>query len=239
MTDHSGLEDRLRRLGGRPIDPSVASQHLTAIASVAPSRTTTLGQRLRVGAAFAAGILIGGTGLASAGALGPAQGVAHDALGQVGISVPDDEGKGGKKARYNGPECTDAEGNPIEDLKNHGQYVRSQEKGDRSAAAQSNCGKPLPSVVPGGAAEQPADEGQDPAKQADKDAREAEKDARKAEPPPSTVPDARPDHAGPPSTVERPGKGQGRAVERPDNGPAPEDVGGGRSQRGGTGGGTD
>jgi hypothetical protein len=245
MTDHSDpIEDRLRRLGGQPIDPSLASQHLTAIAAVTPSRTTTFGQRLRVGAAFAAGLLIGGTGLASAGALGPAQGVAHDALGQVGINVPDDDGNGAdtseKKARYSGPECTDAEGNPVADIKNHGQYVRSQPKGDRSEAAQSDCGKPVQSVDSGVSGESNDDAAKtDAEKQAEKDARTAEQEQRKATPPPSTVPDARPDDAGPPTTVEKPGKGSGPANDAPGHGSAPDDAGKGRGQKDGSGASTD
>jgi len=51
----------------------------------------------------------------------------------------------GPVARYSGPECGDGE------LTNHGQYVSSQPKDgeSRSAAAQSDCGKPLTSVGDG------------------------------------------------------------------------------------------
>ena len=228
MTDHRDpIEERLRRLGGQPVDPSLASQHLTAMAMVAPGGAP-LGRRLRVGAAFLAGLLVGGTGLASAGALGPAQGVAHSALGRVGINVPDDDGD--KKPRHNGPECTDADGNPIPDLRNHGQYVRSQAKGDRSEAAQSDCGKPVQAVDSDDVSGEPTDEGKDAEKQAEKDARKAEQEQRKSDPPPSTVPAARPADAGPPTTVTKPGKAEGHSGESPGNG----SEGQGRGQHGGS-----
>ena len=81
-------------------------------------------------AALAAGLVAGSVGLASAGAL-PAgtQQVAHTALGAVGVDVP-------RAERYQGPECG---GN----VKNHGQYVRSQPKEKRAEASASRCGKPL------------------------------------------------------------------------------------------------
>ena len=86
--------------------------------------------RLKVVAAFAVGLLAGTTGLASAGALPDgAQEAAHHAFGVVGVTVPHGD-------RYQGPEC----GGPV---KNHGQYVRSQPKGQRAQAAASRCGKPL------------------------------------------------------------------------------------------------
>jgi hypothetical protein len=91
---------------------------------------------LRVAAAFFAGLMIGGTGLAAANAL-PAsmQSVAHTTLSKVGVNVPPGhdrvtEGCG-----------TDTNGQPF---KNHGQYVKAH-KGD-SAAGQSDCGKPKVSL---------------------------------------------------------------------------------------------
>lgn len=241
MTEHSdhrvdelSIEDRLRRLGGQPVDPSLASQHLTAMADVAPARAP-FGRRLRVGAALVAGLLVGGTGLASAGALGPAQGVAHSALGRVGISVPDHD-------RHNGPECTDEDGNPIADLKNHGQYVRSQAKGDRSAAAKSNCGKKVKAVDPAADTESTeAEDGEKTAEekaqqQAEKDARKAEQEARekgRSESPPSTVPDQRPADAGPPPASDRPGKAAGHSGETPGNGPGPDVESNGRGPKAG------
>src|SRR5207249_3594816 len=58
-----------------------------------------------------------------------AQEAAHHALGVVGVTVPHGD-------RYQGPECGGT-------VKNHGQYVRSQPKGQRAEAAASRCGKPV------------------------------------------------------------------------------------------------
>ncbi|HET6963414.1 MAG TPA: hypothetical protein VFH58_01495 [Acidimicrobiales bacterium] len=136
MDEHDPLIERLRGLGRGRIDPAVAGRHLGAMAGVR-SRTGRF-VKLKVGAAFAAGLVFGGTGLASAGVL-PAsvQDAAHGALSQVGVSVP--RGHSGQNghgpARYNGPECA---GGPYA---NHGQYVRAH-KSDPNAGA-SRCGKPI------------------------------------------------------------------------------------------------
>jgi hypothetical protein len=64
--------------------------------------------------------------------------------GTTGTTLPDhaSEPDPSSAARYSGPECGDG------DTTNHGQYVSSQPKGgeSRSAAAQSDCGKPVSSV---------------------------------------------------------------------------------------------
>jgi hypothetical protein len=122
--EHDDLERRLTALGQHPLPPGLASQHLTRIATEGrPSRWSS---KLRVGAAFLAGLLIGGSGLAAAGALpDPVQHAAHEALGSVGVDVPDPE-------RYHGDECGD------EVKRNHGAYVR-----DDHALAQTGCGKPV------------------------------------------------------------------------------------------------
>ena len=81
--------------------------------------------KLRVAAVFLAGLLVGGSGLAAAGALpDSAQHAAHQAFDRVGIDVPDPE-------RYHGPECGE------EIKRNHGAYVR-----DDHSLATSRCGKP-------------------------------------------------------------------------------------------------
>lgn len=82
-----------------------------------------------VAAAGVVGFLAGGTGLAAAGTLpDPAQDVAHDVLGAVGVNVP---------------RSTDGcpEGRAY---RNHGEYVAEVEAagGDAGAAARSDCGKP-------------------------------------------------------------------------------------------------
>jgi hypothetical protein len=128
MNENEDLTQRLRALGEQAVDPRVAAGHLAAM--TAPRRSWFAAHRVRTAGAFLAGLLIGGTGLATAGALpGPVQNVAHTTLGAVGVNVPGAD-------RHQGPECGGT-------VKNHGQYVKSQPKGQRSAAAKSPCGKPL------------------------------------------------------------------------------------------------
>jgi hypothetical protein len=124
MDEHDDLRQRLRAFGTQPVDAARQSADLTAMAGVRP--VGLLGSKLRLAAAFLAGLLIGSTGLAAADALpDPAQHVAHSVLDRVGGDVPDPE-------RYHGAEC----GTEAKD--NHGAYVRD----DRSLA-QSDCGKPV------------------------------------------------------------------------------------------------
>lgn len=129
MDDTDPLAERLRDLGRRPVDPATASQHLTAMAS-AGSRPRTW-TRAKVGAAFFAGLLVGGTGLASAGALpGSVQDAAHTTLAQVGVQVPDGHGPTRSTVGCGGVT-----------YKNHGQFVKAQK--DKAAAAAQPCGKPV------------------------------------------------------------------------------------------------
>lgn len=127
MDEAGELERRLRALGRHPIDPGRSAQDLTAIAALArppAARTGFFASKVRVAAAFLAGLLVGSTGLAAADVLpDPAQHVAHRVLAQVGVDVPDPD-------RYHGPECGP------EPKRNHGAYVR-----DDHALAQSDCGK--------------------------------------------------------------------------------------------------
>lgn len=130
MDEHDDLHARLRRLGTAPIEPRRQAADLLAMADVATSpRSRTrgfLGSKVRLAAAFLAGLLLGSTGLAAADALpDPAQHVAHNVLARVGVDVPNPE-------RYHGPECG------AEVQKNHGGYVR-----DDHALASSDCGKPV------------------------------------------------------------------------------------------------
>jgi hypothetical protein len=133
MDEHDRLVERLRTFGRRSIAPDVSDRHLGAMrgAQVRAPRFV----KLKVGVAFAAGLTLGGTGLASAGVLpAPVQSAAHGALAQVGVSVPNGH-TGHGPARYNGPECT---GGPYA---NHGQYVRSHPSDPN--AGSSRCGKPV------------------------------------------------------------------------------------------------
>ena len=131
--DHQDVVERLRALGQQPVEPALASAHLTAMAGGRPG--TRGWTRLKVGGAFLAGLLLGGTGLASAGALpDPVQQAAHSALRQVGIDVPPGHD------RYDGPECgKDANGQAF---RNHGQYVKAN-KANNPEAGKSRCGKPV------------------------------------------------------------------------------------------------
>jgi hypothetical protein len=123
------LEARIRRLGELPLDPEVVTTHLAAMAEL-PARARFRFGWKAVAAAAVAGFLAGSTGLAAAGTLpDPAQDVAHDVLGAVGIDVP--------RSTEGCPEGTA--------FRNHGEYVSSVEAagGDVEAAARSECGMPL------------------------------------------------------------------------------------------------
>lgn len=116
---------------------------MLARATPAPRGSWRRSSRLKVASALAAGFVLGSVGLASAGTLpGPAQDLAHTALGAVGVKVPPGHD------RYNGPECGGT-------YANHGQYVRAH-KGD-PAAGRSPCGKPNASLNGVGADEPDAD----------------------------------------------------------------------------------
>jgi len=128
------LEQRLRALGGIPVDPALEHRHLAAMAAVGPDPAATERKRWRftwraVAAAAVVGFLAGSTGLAAAGSLpDPAQDVAHDVLDAVGIDVPrSTEG------------CPEGRA-----YRNHGHYVSEVEAagGDVEAAAHSACGMP-------------------------------------------------------------------------------------------------
>lgn len=134
MDEHDPTIERLRALGRAPVTAERQHADLVVLASLSSrARRPWLASKVRVAAAFLAGLLIGSTGLAAADALpDPAQHVAHTVLGRVGVQVPDPE-------RYHGPECGP------EVRKNHGGYVR-----DDHTLAQTDCGKKL---KPAGAGE--------------------------------------------------------------------------------------
>ena len=85
------LTSRLRSLGDEPVPPAISAAHLTAMSSVGAgaARAPRRFSRAAVGLAALTGFLVGGSGLAMAGALpGPAQGAAADVLAQVGVEAP-------------------------------------------------------------------------------------------------------------------------------------------------------
>jgi hypothetical protein len=132
-TGHEGLIDRLGGLA-RPIHPARQASDLAAMTAAAAPRTGLFASKVRIAAAFLAGLLLGSTGLAAADVLpDPAQHVAHQVLDRVGVQVPDPE-------RYHGPEC----GSEVK--RNHGAYVR-----DDHALATTDCGKPAGAGARGGA----------------------------------------------------------------------------------------
>lgn len=131
------LEGRLRRLGQAPIAPEVEATHRHSIArAVSRPLRARFGWKA-VALASLAGFFAGSTALAAAGSLpAPAQDVAHDTLGAVGISVP--------RSTEGCPEGTS--------YRNHGEYVSAvgASGGDVLAAAHSDCGKPVHSGKGGG-----------------------------------------------------------------------------------------
>jgi hypothetical protein len=144
-SEHADLTARLQSLGQTPVEPALASAHLTAMANVQIGRTPRPVRarfvRSRVVAAFAAGLLLGGTSLASAGVLGATpQNTVADAAAHVGVDLP-----GGTPRSIEG--CG---GNTY---KNHGQFV--SQGGD----PHSQCGKPLKSAGKAGKAGKAAKSG--------------------------------------------------------------------------------
>lgn len=121
--------ERLGALGRVPVDPVVQACHLTAMAGVRRS-ASRLG-RVKLAAAFAAGLVLGGTGLASAGVLGETpQNTVADVAAHIGINLP-----GGTTRATEGCDGTTYE--------NHGQFVR--DGGDPHAP----CGKPTVATTAG------------------------------------------------------------------------------------------
>ncbi len=91
LDPQTDLTDRLHALGAQPVDPSLQSQHLTAMAGVRGGSVfrTALATRLKIGAGVAAGFLLGATGLTTVGAMGPLQTIAADVVEAVApVDVP-------------------------------------------------------------------------------------------------------------------------------------------------------
>jgi hypothetical protein len=131
MNEHDDLVARLGRLAQEPVDPAVASRHLTAMAGAPAARARRRGgfARPKLVAAFVAGLVLGGTGLASAGVLGDSvQNRVADTAAHVGVDLP-----GGTQRSTDG--CGTSSHTAT-----HGDFVSNG--GD----PHSNCGKPLSSV---------------------------------------------------------------------------------------------
>jgi hypothetical protein len=153
MRDDFELDDeltrRLRSLGTFPIDSATQSRHLTAMAeaAAAPRLMATFGQRLRVAAALVIGFMLGTTGLASAGALGPMQPIAATAIeAATPFSVP-----GGHEDDAGTPRYREGCDESVT-FKNRGSYLKAvrakygKESAELEAAKASDCGKPLVSL---------------------------------------------------------------------------------------------
>lgn len=83
------LTRRLSELGTRPVPPGTSARHLAAMAGIGIRREPRRFGRVAVGLAAATGFLLGGSGLAMAGALPTAaQDFAAEALAQVGVDAP-------------------------------------------------------------------------------------------------------------------------------------------------------
>jgi hypothetical protein len=132
---------RIGALGHPEVDSRVASQHLTAMAAAGRRPASRFG-RAKVVAAFAAGLVLGGTSLASAGVMGSTvQDTVADVAAKVNVNLP---GGGHGPERYG----TGQAGCPGYTTRmNHGQYVKSKtDPAARAAAAASDCGKPVQTV---------------------------------------------------------------------------------------------
>lgn len=95
------LTERLSALGRHPVSPALQSEHLTAMAGVArgASWRSMLASRVKLGAAVLGGFLIGTTGLASAGAMGPLQPIAKTTVEAVTpFELPDSANEKAKAA---------------------------------------------------------------------------------------------------------------------------------------------
>lgn len=168
MNDFNDLTSRLKALGDNPVPPPVATEHLTAMAAVAKTSGGGLARKIRVAAAFGVGILVGGTGLGYAAAQDalpePAQNAVEAAGKAVGLEIAAEkkaanaaakaerqEAKGDKGASAKEVNTADCPGGAS--FRNHGEYVKSVAQADYAtpeekeaaitAAAESDCGKPL------------------------------------------------------------------------------------------------
>jgi hypothetical protein len=109
---HDDLTERLSALGRQPLDPSLASAHLTAMAGVAHagSAWNSVTRRLAIGFAFVVGLLVGTTGLATAGVLGPLQPiVAKGVEATMPLEVPKGPADKADKAEKSKAEADEAD----------------------------------------------------------------------------------------------------------------------------------
>jgi hypothetical protein len=169
------IVSRLRALGTQPVDPALQSQHLTAMAGVRRSSAfrTSLAGRLKVAAGVFAGFLLGASGLATAGALGPLQPIVAEKAAEVAnVELPqgpkdkaEKAEKAAKEARVKAANARLADGSlgtqrqwdgcqPTDDgtfAGNRGLYLKQERaKGAEALAAAkaSVCGLPVGAEAP-------------------------------------------------------------------------------------------
>lgn len=131
------LTDRLRTLGRQPVDPALQSQHLTAMAGVASGASFrgALATRLRIGAALVGGFLLGTTGLATAGVLGPLQPIAATGVEAVTpLEVPKGNSEAAKEkvAAKKAAKAADKAAKPDDDGDDDGDSVTGSRLADGS-----------------------------------------------------------------------------------------------------------
>lgn len=166
------LTERLGALGRRPVEPSLQSQHLTAMSAVGSqaSFASLLASRVKLGAAVLGGFLIGAAGLTTAGAMGPLQPIAKTTVEAVTpFQLPDsasDKAKAKAAERATKEKADKAEG-PKEPkywdgcvaaygTENRGQYLKNAKDDEANpdafkTARASDCGKALSAVNEGDA----------------------------------------------------------------------------------------
>ena len=141
------LASRLRDLGRFPVDSATQSRHLTAMAeaAAAPPLLASLGSRLRVAGALLVGFMLGTTGLASAGALGPLQPIAASAIeAATPFDVPEGDAGTERFRGGDGETCDDSV-----EYRNRGGYLKAirdkygKDSAELEAAKATDCGKPL------------------------------------------------------------------------------------------------
>ena len=194
------LTERLAALGRQPVDPALQSQHLTAMASVRGDRSVfraSLAGRLKIGAGVLGGFLLGASGLATAGALGPLQPIVAERAAEVAnVDLPQgpkdkaekaakaerEEQEKAEKARLadgsigTARDWTNEGGEPCVDTGdgtfagNRGLYLKQERaKGEEALekAKASTCGMPLADDDAAGTTEAPKTESEDEGKKDD------------------------------------------------------------------------
>ena len=227
------LTERMRSLGAQQIDPAMQSKHLTemAEAAAAPSLLGTTWSRVKLGVALGVGILLGATGLTSAGALGPLQPIASTAVeAATPLDVPNGKSAEAhaandarKEAKANGEKSGGVE-RVTEgceqgiSTRNRGQYLKGireqygEDSAELAAAKLTRCGMPVNSEGTPGTDDEPEaaeveDESGEHGKSATAGDNAPESPGKSDDAPGQEVKDSQGEDAGKPGDV--PGEGKG------------------------------